>query len=697
MLLRMPPSWAGEFVSLPEADALEHTLEMAGVGVKERGATPDETWTLEITSNRGDLLSAQGLARELGAMENQPVRAFTTQSEHVTATPAQGDAVAVQVEIEDAEGCPRYSAQIIEGIKVGPSPDWMQRRLEACGMRPINNVVDITNYVMLETGQPLHAFDADKLPSAHIVVRRARENETLRTLDDVARALTPAMLVIADAERPIALAGVMGGADSEVSEGTRRILLEAAYFAPLTVRAAARRVGLSTEASRRYERGVDPLLPARAAERAVELLRQHAGATSVGTPTEVVANTWQPATVTLRPTRANALLGLKLSEEAMIGLLERLGFGVAAADGALRVTTPSWRSDIEREIDLVEEVARMHGYLHIPTTLPRGANPSAGRSLAQRLEENAKSALLRCGISEVLTLSLTNRAAVERAGLQKEPDSELRVPLRNPLSDDFTQLRTSLVPSLLEVLARNARVEAATPPRIFELGKVYLARPGIGFATPEGQPQEKRMVGIAMLDAPQPPHWSKSATATDFYTLKAAVEAVLREMGAPSADFRAGQEPGFHPGRCAVVSIDAQDVGVLGEVHPDVAARYDLKRAYVAQIDFETLVRHVRITRSYAPLPRYPAAERDIAMVLDAQVTAERALDTLRAVAGEHLEALRVFDVYTGTPIPAGQKSMAVSLRFRAPDRTLRDEEVEAAMTRAREAARANLDAQLRE
>ena len=685
--MRISNQWLRDFVELPPHDELDNTFEMAGLGVENYA---DDVWSLEVTSNRGDCLCAIGLAREISAMTGSRLRL-----PHIEVEENGPDITGrVHIEIENPDDCTNYVARLFE-IELGPSPDWMQQRLIECGMRPINNVVDITNYVMLETGQPLHAFDAAQVLAPdgthRIVVRRAREGETLATLDGVTRTLNPEILVIADSEKPIAIAGIMGGAASEVTANTTQILLESAHFSPARIRRGKRILGLNSEASRRYERHVDATNTRHCADRAAQLLAQYAGAKVARGVVERIGKIVEKPVVTLRPERCNAVLGLHLDAPTMSDALQRLGFAVTRDENVLRVQVPSWRGDIEREIDLIEEVARVHGYAQIPNTLPHNANPTAGRSLAQRLEGRAREALGRCGLSEIVTYSLESAAAVVRAGMDVNAPV---VRLRNPLSEDYAQLRTSLLPSLLEVLGRNAR----TPVRFFELARVYqpqvLAAPIDGH---DAQPYEKPMIGLAMLNAPAPAHWQKLNVEIDFYALKAVVETLLQALGAPRGEWFADTRAPFHPGRCAALHINGQEVGIAGEAHPGVAENYDLQgRAYLAEFDFDALIRHVRIDQNVQPIARFPVADRDIALVLRRDLLASQVETTVRAAAGELLESARVFDVYTGPPMGANEKSLAIALRFRAPDRTLTDDEVEAAVTRIREAANANLGAQIR-
>ena len=658
--MRISAEWLGEYVSLPPLDKLEEVLLGAGLEIESREG---ERFELAVTSNRGDWLCATGLAREIAAMTNARFRAPLPDVDE------DGPAIAARVfvDIENPADCARYVARLVEGVQIAPSPDWMQKRLLDCGVRPINNVVDVTNYVMLEWNQPLHAFDFDALKNGQIGVRRARDGEVLATLDDVDRELSPDNLVITSGDFPIAVAGVMGGVSTEVNESTKNVLLESAHFAPNVVRKSAHRLGLGTEASRRFERWVDPNGCKRAVDRAAQLLAMMSGGrVAAGTIDRYPAPTLE-AQVSLRPARCNAVLGLKIAPETQRELLERLGFKVSSTSEELRVQIPTHRRDIEREIDLIEEVARLYGYDRMPTTLPPGTNTSAGRPLASRLEDRARSACLRCGLTEVTTYSLSNDAAHERAGI----DAARAVRLRNPLSEDYTLLRESLLPSLLDVLRRNRGQRI----RAFELGRIYFAR-GAGELA-----DERRALGVALSDAPAAAHWQKTAVPVDFWAIKAVVENVLREFGAPLPIFAPTKHPTFHPGRCASVSLNGEELGVLGEVHPLVAQKWEISgRAYIAQFDFNALVRHISLSRSYQPFSRFPAVERDLALVVPHGLPASSLLDAARRGGGELLEDVRLFDVYQGANLPEGTKSLALALRFRARDRTLGESDVEAAM-----------------
>ena len=666
--MRISAEWLGEYVQLPPVEKLEDVLLLAGLGIDGREG---DSLELEVTSNRGDWLCATGLAREVGAMTDARFRAPAPDVEE-DGPPIEGR---VSVEVENPDDCTRYVARLVEGVAVGPSPDWIRKRLLDCGVRPINNIVDATNYVMLEWGQPLHAFDFDKLGSS-VVVRRARDGEAIVTLDGQERTLSPQILVIADASDPVAIAGIMGGNATEVSETTTSVLLESAHFAPSRVQRGVQTLGFASEASRRFERWVDPNGCARSLDRAAQLLVQIAGGRVAQGAVDVYPRPFAARTVTMRPTRANAILGLNIEPIWMRDALTRLGFKAELAGDEITTRVPTRRRDIEREIDLIEEVARLWGYDRVPTTLPEGVNTSAGRPLAGRLEDRARSACLRCGLTEVATISLSNERAHQNAGASLERV----VRLRNALTEDFTLLRTSLLPSLLDVLARNKGRRM----RGFEIGRVYETSSNHPLA------DEKRTLGVCLSDAPAPTHWQKMAAPVDFFALKAVVQNVLREFGAPEPVFEPSRHPAFHPGRCATISLNGAEVGVMGEVHPLVAGKWEIShRVYLAQIDFDALVRHISLVRQMQAFSRFQAVERDFAFVVPRSMTAARLVQTVRSAGGELVVAARVVDAFQGGNLSDDQKSLALSLRLQAEDRTLNESDIEGVSNRVIEAAQA--------
>ncbi len=666
--MRISAEWLGEYVQLPPLEKLEDVLLLAGLGIDEREG---DTLELEVTSNRGDWLCATGLAREVGAMTEARFRAPAPDVEE-DGPPIEGR---VAVEVENPDDCTRYVARLVEGLTVGPSPDWIRKRLLDCGVRPINNIVDATNYVMLEWGQPLHAFDFDKLGGL-VVVRRARDGEAIVTLDGQTRTLSPEVLVIADANNPVAIAGIMGGSATEVSDTTTSVLLESAHFSPSRVQRGVQSLGLASEASRRFERWVDPNGCARSLDRAAQLLVQITGGRVAQGAVDVYPRPIVGATVTMRPSRANAILGLNIEPTWMRDALTRLGFKAELVGDEITTRTPTRRRDIEREIDLIEEVARLWGYDRVPTTLPEGVNTSAGRPLAGRLEDRARSACLRCGLTEVATISLSNERAHQDAGASLER----AVRLRNALTEDFTLLRTSLLPSLLDVLARNKGRRM----RGFEIGRVYETSVAHPLA------DEKRTLGVCLSDAPAPAHWQKVAPPVDFFALKAVVQNVLREFGAPEPVFEPSRHPAFHPGRCATISLNGAEIGVMGEVHPLVAGKWDIPhRVYLAQIDFDALVRHISLVRQLQPFSRFQAVERDFAFVVPRSMPSARLVQSVRSAGGELVVSARVVDVFQGGNLGDDQKSLALSLRLQAQDRTLNESDIEGVSRRVVEAAQA--------
>ncbi len=657
---------------------------------------------LDLTPNYAThCQSLLGVAREVAALTGGAVR--VPEVRVVEAPPAAAELV--EVAIEDPDLCPRYVARVIEGVRVGPSPEWLQRRLEAAGMRPINNVVDVTNYVMLETGQPLHAFDLARLRAPagaaaggrkRIVVRRARPGERLLTLDGVERGLAAEDLVIADGVGPVALAGVMGGADSEIRAETTAVLLESAAFHNLTVRRTARRLGIASEAAARFEKWVDPEGCRAAADRACALLAELAGGVVLEGAVDVYPRPAAPRLVRARPARINALLGTDLPAEEMAGIFRRLGFEVRpeAADGEMTVVIPTRRPDIEGEHDLAEEVARLYGYDRVPVTLPRSPAAPAPLARARRLAEEVRRLCLAAGLHEVMTYSFHDPALFDRLGLPAGDGRRRAIPLANPLTADQGVLRTSLLPLLLEVAATNVR-RRQEDVAIFEVGRVYLAR-----SLPLAELPEERLALAALATGRVRPNgWWGTGEEADFFYLKGVAEALLERLGVDEVAFRRAQPPGYHPGRTAEIALvgTGEVLGVVGEVHPQVASAWDLPGRVVAlELDAERLFELARPVHAYRPLPRYPAVSRDLAVAVRAEVPAERVRQTIVTAAGPLLESVRLFDLYAGPGVPAGWRSLAYSLVYRAADRTLTDAKVEEVHDRVRRALVEELGAELR-
>ena len=620
----------------------------------------------EVNSNRPDCLAHLGVARELAAALDRPLkRDFMP--------PFTGDAdppgtELVKVGIEAPELCRRYIGGVISGVRVAPSPAWIQRRLRSAGLRPINNVVDVTNYVLLEYGQPLHAFDLERVRGREIRVRRADAGERLTTLDGESRVLTPEMLVIADAEGAQAVAGVIGGTDSEVTDGTTDVLLEAATFEGPNVRATARALGLRTEASSRFEKGLSPELALAGARRAAALLAEVAGGRVHREWADDYPRPQEPVRIGIQPAQIDALLGVHVPMEESESILRRLGFHVRVQeDGAWDVLPPVFRLDVSIPEDVVEEVGRVHGYDKVPATLP-GARHSTWRRYEPAADarlDTVREVLAGAGYWESVTPALVASRLLHDLGL-----ADAALAIANPMSDEMNALRTSLLPSLLQAVGLN-RDRGWSEPRLYELAAVYLRRRD----DPEGLPWEPRRLAAARAtDA------GSEAGRKALLEVRSVLDRCASELGAPELEYAKAQVPLFHPGRCASVSAGGRLLGHVGELHPLVLRRLDVEgRVAAAEIDVEPLL-ELAAPRRARPLPRYPAVARDLAVVIPEEVTAAALLETIRGAAGDLLESLTAFDEYRGEQVPAGSKSVAVALTFRSPERTLTDAEVDALM-----------------
>lgn len=689
----VPLDWICDYVDL-KMTPLEtaEALTMLGLEVEdwtEDGASGSPVLDITVTSNRGDCLSMIGVARELAADERSPLKlpSFEMTSE---GPPTSGLA---SVQIADADLCYRYAATIIQGITVGESPEWMQRRLKAAGMRPINNIVDVTNYVMLETGQPLHAFDLDLLTGSEIIVRRARTGEKLMTLDGQERELTEEMLAICDRARPVAVAGVMGGAETEVTERTVNVLIESACFNGASVRRTSRSLGLPTEASYRFERGVDPGLTARAAMRSAELMRQLAGGTIAKGVIDVVARQHEEREVIVRPERVRRMLGVSLTASECQEYLERLSLETSMLDQGILVKAPSYRGDISTEIDLIEEIARVHGFNNLPSTLIDSESMQGKDSSWGVFEGGARSVLQACGLQEVVTHSIVARDMPDAAGAQA-------VELRNALSADVAKMRTALIPSLVQVLGGNYSHEVRDL-WVFETGKVFAQ-------TSTGPVEGRHLAGCLMgtrwdgawtyPDRKLHPEGYARALAVDFYQAKGVVEKLLERCGAQGVSYRPGSGPFWRDGYAAAIRLGDEELGYLGEVRQEIRQMYGLK---VAAFGFEVDMEKLRACRSddleWAPPSRFPAVRRDLAVVVDESVEYADVVQAIRDGASGLLEETELFDVYRGEQLPTGRKSLAFSLAFRSFEKTLTEDEISAIMAGVRGKLATELGAQFRE
>lgn len=664
-----------------------------GTDIREAMGLNDTVIEFEITPNRPDCLSIAGIARETAVTlgKNKLVQSseFRVQRElqrhtqvsqlsTLNSQPSTNSPV-LSVEIKDPDLCPRYIGRIVRNVKIGPSPEWIKRRLRAAGVRPISNLVDITNYVMLELGQPMHAFDFGKIEGGRIIVRRANVGEKIITLDGQERALKENMLVIADASKPVAVAGVMGGADSEVTDSTSTILLESATFSGSSARLTAKALGLRTEASARYEKGLDIENTLRAMNRAVELLEQIGAGKADETFVDCYPRKKELRVIKFRPERINAFLGASIDTEYMIKLFGELDFKVDKSN--MTVTIPSFRSDVEGEADLAEEVARFYGYNNIKSTLFSGATTQGTKTFKQKVEDICKNALVSQGLSEIYTYSFVNAKSLDMINIEKTNELRKMVEIINPLSEEQKVMRTSTIPSMVEALARNysRRIPAV---RFFELAYEYIPK-----AVPVTElPEEREIITIGMYGE------------EDFYSLKGIIEELFVQLGIEDYTFERDNHPSFHPGRTAKLVVGGKKIGTIGEIHPDVLDNYGINtRAYVGIIEFYKLLESVNMEKTYKQLPKYPAIDRDIAMVVKDAITVGDIEKVINSKGGELLENASLFDVYKGNQIAEGFKSVAYSLSFRANDRTLTDEEVNTVMAAIMQELKSKLDAQLRE
>lgn len=639
-----------------------------GQDIREVLGLRGHTIEFEITNNRPDCLSVIGLARETAATYN---RALTLHNPKVNGGGVDiGTRLSVQV--EDADLCPRYTARMVRDVKIGPSPRWMRERLRASGVRPINNIVDITNYVMLEYGQPMHAFDYACVHDKTIVVRRARKGETLDTLDGRARALTPDMLLIADARRPVGVAGVMGGANSEINGATTDIVFESANFGGPSVRKTALALGMRTDASTRFEKGLDPTNTVPAVQRACELVETLGAGTVCDGIIDVGNSTPEMRAVTLEPARINALLGTNLSESDMKALLLRLGF---EGEGQ-QMRIPTWRGDVSHMADLAEEVARLYGYDKINVQAVPGAT-RGGYSEKQRAEQLTGEICRALGYSEIMTYSFIGRSWYDLLGWPEDDPRRRSVEIENPLGEETGVMRTTALPSMLNTLASN---EAARnrQVRLFELAMTY--HPG-----ERELPEERQMLVMGGYGD------------MDFFALKGAVETILDKLRVKDYTFTTFVDTAYHEGRCAQIGKGDEVLGRMGEVHPLVSQRFGSdQRLYVAELDFLKLLSLRADEARFVPLPRFPAGTRDLAVTCERDIPVARLKAAICEGAGVLLEECRLFDVYTGSQIAQGRKSVAFALTLRAPDRTLTDQEADEAVRGALDALSDRCGATLR-
>lgn len=707
--MRVPYGWLMEYLNTDiSPEDLAQALTMGGLEVEEirdwtseDGEATDKIFVTKVTANRGDMLSMLGVARQAAAVLQTTYKLPEIPMD-IVSDPVSGGTTAsdgaVTVELADPVGCPRYSALRLRGVKLGPSPKWLAHRLESAGMRPLANVVDCTNYVMLELGQPLHAFDFKLLRKGHVIVRKATEGEKILTLDRQWRTLTADDLLITDPAGPAALAGIMGGADTEINEKSEEILLESAHFDPTTLRKSSLRLGLSSEASYRFERHVDPNGTLRALARVTQLIQQVAGGEVVGKAIDACAEDFSPRQIVLRPERVNQILGTDFTPEVMTRCLRAIDCEVGASgpSHSLEVGVPRLRWDIEREIDLIEEIAIVYGYENLPMTVPGKLSQSGLLTRRQKLTRQVGEVLRQCGLNETLSFSVSCPADLDRLCYVPDAPQRTMLPLANPMIDSQSHMRTTLLPAILEACESNVH-QRVTDVALYEINKVFLPVEGTLL------PEEPVRVAGAIMGSLMTSDWNlpEEIKEPDFYLVKGFIEQVCQSLGVENVRYERTVHPTFHLGRCAALIVDGQPAGVFGEATRQVQESYDLPTAvYLFELDLDALLQAACQFKQYEPLPRFPAIGRDLAIVMpdDEAHTAARLEAIITEAGGEFLREVQPFDLFVDAKrLGEGLKSVAFQMQFRAPDRTLTDEEVDAAMGRIKERIAAETQGKIRD
>ena len=642
-----------------------------GTDIKEVLSLNEKIVEFEITSNRADCFGVIGLAREAAVTFGRP---FNLKKPQVKGG-ASADGLSVNVTVKNTDLCPRYSCRVVKNVKIEESPSWIKERLKSAGVRPINNIVDITNFVMLEYGQPMHAFDLTYLINSEIVVRNAEKGEIITTLDGVKHNLDTSMLVIADSEKPVAVAGVMGGENSEVKEDTKTILFESANFDGPSVRITAKKLGMRTEASGRYEKGLDPNICGACLDRACELVEMLGAGEVTDVCQDVYGKKRVMNEIPFDADKINRFLGTDIPESEMIKILTDLECKVENG----KVTPPTFRADLEGFADIAEEVLRFYGYDKMPMTLLRGDTTAGGRTLRQALSLKVKNILVGAGAYEILTYSFTSPKSFDMLNIPK--DSELRnvIKIINPLGEENSVMRRTTVGSMLEILSNNYN-SRNTGVKLFEIGKIFNPIPGESLA------DEPEKLTIGMYGD------------VDYFDLKGMVEVLAETIGVKDIKFTAESEnPTFHPGRTAKVIIGGEDAGIMGEIHPEVLKNYGIPvKAYVAEIDLNSIILNADTTKSFAQMPKFPAVSRDIAMLVDDAVPVAEIEEVIRKAAGKTLEEVKLFDVYKGNQIAADKKSVAYALTLRSAEKTLSEDEVSQVMKKVLDSLAEKVNAELR-
>lgn len=665
--MKLTYNWLKDFVEIGlRPQELADKLTMAGLEVTSQEQLDDDyVFEIEITSNRPDWLSVIGIAKEVAALTGKKLKQGIQLKGQSSKAKAQEN---LKIQIEDKEACSFYSARVIRNVKVKPSPRWMMKRLLAIGLRPINNIVDISNYVLFTTGQPLHAFDLDKLKGSRIAVRFAKDAEEILSIDGIRRKLTPEVLVIADAHNPIAIAGIMGGKDSEVNESTRNILLESAYFSPLATRKSGRLLGLSSDSSYRFERSVDKSNIVNASNFASSLILENSGG-EIGALSMRGSDKLTKKIVSFDIDKANKLIGKNLPPAKVKSILKALGFTIGQQKkNILQISAPDFRQDIKSHVDLTEELCRIYGYESMPLTLPALKPQAISGDALLLIREKIRELLTAIGFSETITYSLLNRITLQKAGISLENNTSLE----NPLSAEQEILRPRLLPGLLQALGRN-----------LELGN----RPGLFFEIGDCFSRSEEWMSLAAIAEKYP-----------LLKLKGALESLLQKLGIKNYRFREGENPAFQKGRSAALLIEDREIGSIGQIPKEILLDFkiDSDEVTAIEINLGALKTYAHFQKMYQPLPQYPSVLRDVSLIVDEAVSYQKLLDAINGCRAEYLEKVRFKDVYRSEAVGKGKKSLTLSLEFRSREKTLTDAQVNAPFEKIIQAASISAGARVR-
>ncbi|MFH1478823.1 MAG: phenylalanine--tRNA ligase subunit beta [Candidatus Omnitrophota bacterium] len=687
--MRISFNWLKDFIDIKGGiEKAQRALTM--VGLEVNAVVPlgkDNVMDIEVTPNRPDCLSILGVARELSAATLKPLTVpMSIKKYYAKKGPSNGNA---RIDVQDKKACSRYVGCIMKNIKVGPSPEWLVERLNAMGVRSVNNIVDITNYVLFETGQPLHAFDLEKLEKNRIVVRKARKGENITAIDGVTRELDPTMLIIADINKPVAIAGIMGGKDTEITEGTKAILLESAYFDPVSVRKAQRKLTLASESSYRFERGVDFSMILSASMRAQEMIKDIAGGRCVGNVTDIGGKAIKEREVVLSLDDLPRILGIDISLKDITHFLNALDLKISKKTKAgVSIKIPPYRGDLERGIDIIEEIARLYGYDKIPSKIPVFTVQKTYEEEKKQLSlfsEKTKNILTLLGLNEILTYTMTSRSSIEALGISF--DNVIR--LQNPLSSNQAFMRPTLISEMLEAASWNIN-RKNTPVKLFELSKAY------SIDKAKNEIKEKLMLCFSVSGVTAG-NWKDKSRDADFFDLKGVCEKLLSGLGLSEYSLLKEDTSIFKEGMSVVLKVKGQMLGAMGEVKPNIARFFDIKeKIYIGEIDFEKLTGFISLDTRFKQLPRYPSIRRDISIIVDKEVPSSGISEVIKNTGRDIVTSIDIFDLYKGQQIQEGKKSLAYSIEYRSNEKTLKDEDVSQVHTDIQEELVKKLGVQIR-